>query len=538
MSSVSNSDRPYKSRILNFVNRQWLRVGDRAKRGLRQLQTASVWGIQILAYPLYLLVQTSTVVSKQLQHKAVKLLSPQDETRTASVGSQPTAVVLNSLHPWLAGTPYQLLPLPQTRPSLGEKLQFWRQQSPPSPQPNSSFPTTPQPQQRLLNKLSFLSKNQSKSTQHYLIQGIATYLETGKLVLVTTENQAVDLLSDSQHEQLKQRMKVLLECYEQMQQPWWWRVASQPQRGGLHPLRWLSQLMIWIQTSPFAKRLNWFQESQLRLTSDHEAISQKPPFPAQTGWLDRLDRALSRWENTQLSPVIDSIRQWKTHLDATGDQEGILALIRSAVDYFYGVNPQNSLTGDRRGEKLVNQPPKLLKSVAHFIQQGKARIHHSPIGNYFNRLREEEQDPFTLEQLIQSAIHYFYGAPESSPLASASETEVADDPWLTRADLFGELDSPQALPAADPPSEAGEAFAVAVTRYLSDEGATAETEPQSDEQQEALDHASDWLHTEAVSMGYEKHILARILEWLDRALVWLEEKLLKVWKQFLSRDRQ
>lgn len=530
MSSVSNSDRAYKSRILNFFNRQWLRFGDRAKTSLRQLQTVTVWGIQLLAYPLYLIVQTSTVIGKQLQNKTAKLLSPAEEQQTNSVGSQPTAVILNSLHPWLEGTPYQLFPLPQTRASLGGKMQFWRKQQPSSAPPKITFPTTPQPQGRF-NNLSFLTKNQSSLTEHYLIQGVATYLETGKLVLVTTENYAVDLLSQTQHEQLKQRIKILLECYEQMQQPWWWRIASQPQRGRFHPLQWLSKLMIWVQSSPLAKRLNWFQESQLYFTSGYEAISQTPPFPPKSGFLDRLDRALSRWENSQLSPVVDQIRQWKTQLDQGDENNALLSLIRSAIDYFYGVKPENTLTGDANGQQSSQQGSKLLHPLNGLIEKGKALFHASDV----------EPDSLSIQQLIQAAMDHFFGQSYSRLTDTvAEETELSNEPWLTRADLFCENPPPPAL--ASTSDEEKENFSLAVSRYLTDDFSQsavlphemAEVESPTQEQPTVSEDSSQWWQAEAVSMGYEKHILARILEWVDRALLWLEETTLKIWKWLSS----
>jgi len=537
MSSVSNSDdRAYKSRILNFLNRQWLQLGDRAKTSLRQLQTATLWGIQLLAYPVYLLVQTSTVVGKQLQNQAVKLLSPTEEQQTNSVGSQPTAVALNSLHPWLKGTPYQLFPLPRTRPSLGEKLQLWRKQQP-SPAPSVTFPTASQQVQGGFKPLSFLTKRQSSPTQHYLIQGIATDLDTGKLVLVTTENDAVDFLSETQHEQLKQRIKILLECYEQIQQPWWWRIASQPKRKGFHPLQWLSKLMIWIQTSPIAKRLNWFQESQLRFTSGYKEISQTPPFPPKTGLLDRLDRALSRWENSQLSPVVDKVRQWKTQLDQRDENNAILALIRSAVDYFYGVKPENTLTGEGSGEPTHQQNSKFLQPVQGLIQKGKALV--DPSGN--------DQDSLSIQQLIQAAMDYFFGQSKSHlTSASSEEIEESNELWLTRADLFAENTPPRSLtPHSD---EEKEEFSLAVSRNLTDDFSQSQITPESNSgacydrwsktlsevENTTQEESSQWLQAEAVSMGYEKHILARILEWLDRALLWLEETSLKIWKWLSS----
>jgi hypothetical protein len=40
--------------------------------------------------------------------------------------------------------------------------------------------------------------------------------------------------------------------------------------------------------------------------------------------------------------------------------------------------------------------------------------------------------------------------------------------------------------------------------------------------------APDWIETNATMMGYVKHPLEQLLEWLDRAMLWLEEVLLRV----------
>jgi len=431
MSPLSNPERPYKSQIFNLINRQFFRLRDRAQIGLRQLKTATVWGMQLLAYPLYLLVQTSTQLGKQLQFQAAQLLSSSQQENRSSVGSQPTIVALNSLHPWLEQTPYQLLSLAET--------------------------------EVLSQKQALVQENTGKIT--YFIQGIATYLENGKLVLVTTDNQTIDLLSDSQHEQLKQRIKILLECYEQIQQPWWWRIASQGNKGQFHPLRWLSNLIIWIQTSSLAKRLNLFQESQLTVSSGYSEISQTPPQSSSqasnSGFLARLDRALAGWETTQITPIIETIKHWRQKLDQQDSRNSIVSLIQAAVDYFYGVTSQTRLTGDTN------------------CNAGSGLSHET---------------------------------------------------WLTKADLFGDNDSPQPLAA----TENNDDFSVAVANQLSGDIASATTTPQTSTGNETEATKSETtgnaLPTEAIPMGYEKHILARILEWIDRALAWLEQRLMTIWK--------
>lgn len=530
MSPLSNPDRPYKSQVFNLINRQYFRLRDRAQISFRKLKTATVWSLQVIAYPLYLLVQTSTQLGKQLQSKAFKLLSPSNEENSESVGSQPTVVALNSLHPWLENTPYQLLSLGETESNFRTNNQAAANLHSDStlPQPERLFPLPFLPQKNL-------TCDDTTGQSSYWIQGIATYLENGKLVLVTRENQAIDLLSDSQHEQLKQRIKILLECYEQIQQPWWWRIASQGNKGRFHPLRWLSYLMIWIQTSSLAKRLNWFQESQLKFSSGYSEISQIPPQSssqtAKSGVMAKLDRALAHWETTQLSPVIEKIKQWRQQLDQ--QENPVSSLIQAAVDYFYGVNSQARLTGEVNANpdgSDTRKIPKLLKPMDSLIQKTQGMV---------NRGRKQDpnsvtENAYSIKQLIEATIAYFFGKQDHRFSYSATEipsSVSSDEPWLTKADLFGESESPSFSATA---TENNDDFSIAVANQFSNEmsspATTAERSSTTETEKMESDTAEEELQTEATPIGYEKHILARILEAIDRALAWLEDRLLKLWQ--------
>jgi len=487
MSPLSNPDRPYKSRALNFINRQLLRLGDRASTGLRQLKTATVWGVQLIAYPLYLVLQTSTRLGQTIKAKATTLLSsPEEKQAMSSVGSQPTAVMLDSIHPWLKNTSYRMLPLTQTRESIRQRLQ----------KQAKSLASLGVAHSAIEPSSSDAPATLDTEIESYFIQGIATYLETGKLLLVTTENQAVDLLSDSQHQQLTQRIKILLECYEEIQQPWWWRVSQQRKRGRFRLIRWLAQFMIWVQTRPLAKHLNLFQESQFSFASGYQEISQIPPLPPKSEGMVKLDETLARWEKTKLAPAVKRLRKWIEDLDCTEGNNRVFALIRSAVDYFYGTTPDKRLTGEK-----VSQTQ--LQPVAKLVQRAKGMINGSA--------SDRETDPYSLVRLVEAAYQHFFGKSERSP-AFPPEIETNDEPWLSKTDLFEENRKPLA-PATE--------VALQLTPPVKTAKETQEAESET---------AAEPLSTEAVSMGYEKHILTQILEWLDRALVWLEERLLQLWR--------
>ncbi|MGH2413816.1 MAG: hypothetical protein ACRDEA_09045, partial [Microcystaceae cyanobacterium] len=51
----------------------------------------------------------------------------------------------------------------------------------------------------------------------------------------------------------------------------------------------------------------------------------------------------------------------------------------------------------------------------------------------------------------------------------------------------------------------------------------------SQPQESTLDAAPDWLETEATPVGYVKHPLERLLEWLDQIMLWVEERIVNLW---------
>jgi hypothetical protein len=58
---------------------------------------------------------------------------------------------------------------------------------------------------------------------------------------------------------------------------------------------------------------------------------------------------------------------------------------------------------------------------------------------------------------------------------------------------------------------------------------------QSNPSERSLDVDPDWIETKATPIGYVKHPLVRVLEWLDRAMLWLEDILVKFWRWLRQR---
>ncbi|MEO8891090.1 MAG: hypothetical protein ABI417_06075, partial [Coleofasciculaceae cyanobacterium] len=64
---------------------------------------------------------------------------------------------------------------------------------------------------------------------------------------------------------------------------------------------------------------------------------------------------------------------------------------------------------------------------------------------------------------------------------------------------------------------------------------SALTNPTSSTASGGLDAAPDWIETPATPSGYVKHPLEQLLEWLDSAMLWLEELVTKIWRSFRGR---
>lgn len=107
------------------------------------------------------------------------------------------------------------------------------------------------------------------------VQGVASLLATHALVLVTTHNQVLDILSADQQDQLRQKISWEVAHYHRYLQI---RHASQrafarlpaPARDRplLPPVRWFQTMMAWMQTGPIAIAANLFQEAALVAQSD------------------------------------------------------------------------------------------------------------------------------------------------------------------------------------------------------------------------------------------------------------------------------
>lgn len=141
-----------------------------------------------------------------------------------------------------------------------------------------------------------------------------------------------------------------------------------------------------------------------------------------------------------------------------------------------------------------------------------------------------------VQAVIWAAIDYFFFKDHNQQLnlPSAPENLIAGKPqpqkFIPATGKIQPLTSPQKVvqistPKFEKNSEKGLTTSPAYGLIMSDACKYLDTSSKSDRQEE-----SNWVQTEATAVGYVKHPLERVLEWLDRVIFWVEEAVIKAWE--------
>jgi hypothetical protein len=209
----SASSNRYQSRLFNFVHGQSRHLGDRLNTTFRHLQIATKWSLQALFYPVILLMQRALEsADKQLHAQA-----PQNrlQLQTNNIHSQPDV-----------DTPIQrvLQALEDTETRIhGDKgnvnrnfFGFWWFKFFPNKlgrvffktwlgsQSPSKYPVSPVPNPQ--SPVPFSTVTNIPKPHFSTVRGIASELENRNLVLVTAENEILDILTRQQQEKLQDRI--------------------------------------------------------------------------------------------------------------------------------------------------------------------------------------------------------------------------------------------------------------------------------------------------------------------------------------------
>lgn len=500
---MSSSGR-FQSHLFNFVSRQIHNIADQTKKAVRHLKVATIWGTQILLYPIYVVVQSTRLIGQQINQavrrsrlqlsKVIPQLSPAPASESLTVDTPIQQVLTAIQDSWL---------LTSADSKDLESVQSLTQMS-------ASYPTT--------------------------IQGIASLIPTRTLVLVTIDNQVIDILTSEQQDDLKQRI-----IWEMANYWRYWRrhyiaqthptllLPLEDRDTLLPPVRVFRQIIAWVQSGPIAIAANLFQESAL--------VAQ----PTELDWFTT-DLTLSAFNPMGLIP-----RQLPTAADLSGLIQQLPSLgemeslIRAAMRYFFGNRSRKQLMMGvgcdpavaeswLTSEELFGNPATLQASTAQSHLRGKSatvRIektfkplahlsaHPDPLpGN--RKLRALPSHPTVT--IVHSLRNWLKRSlPQQKSHARSQSPIVHQTPNHSR---LTQSTQPKLTTQSEPSQNLVE---VTLDHALAESS-------QNSVQSTPL----DYIETKASAIGYVKSPLTRFLEWLDTGIVWLERKLAAFWN-FLTR---
>ncbi len=602
MSSASSGR--YQSRLFNFVHKQSRRWGEGLGRTLRHLQVAATWSLEALMYPVFMLIQKAVEsVGKQLHAgqqqrqprlqandtdfqpetplvvdtpilrvlEAVKYLHEEGNKEGDKIGALGIGQGASGIGQGASGIGHRASGIGQGASGIGQGASgigqgasgighrasgighrasdMGEKTNAQSPIPNSQF-SMPNAQCPIPNFHSPFLR----------IQGIASQLTNRNLVLITTENEILDILTPQQQQKLEERIIAEIANYWRH-----WRLNAVTNKTNI--LSEIDRLLAKLTSGNNDNKLM----PALALNTDATEVNEYSYRSLNTEKaLILLDAFVANLESNALVPV--SRASWE-----------LIQVARNQLNLFvYG--KEQTITASQAtvaANGVETQTPKikaLIWAALNFFfgeRKGKKLEQTTPVNTVSQDLR------------ISAIIEDYQTLPTSSQLRT---NKLVDDPWLNESDLFGEFEevnecvnnqklisqSPttnnSVLPAGEnaefslqnliyqfqvvPPPLKSKPNAglvqrkksvVEVTRTQKTSrklaiaqqtgSAISHLEKKSDrtkisqqQQTSEIEIKSDCIETKAKLVRYEKHPLEQILEWLDSLILGLEELFVKVFR--------
>ncbi|MBW4684957.1 MAG: hypothetical protein KME40_07610 [Komarekiella atlantica HA4396-MV6] len=517
----SGSSGHYQSRLFNFVNQQSRRVTQQWENTLRHLQVATKWGVETLIYSVYLLFQSSESAGKTLHTK-----EPQSRLKLQSNDTD-----------FLAETPLTVDTPIQHVLGAAQNLSFDEVTA------TSSTAT--------LNPLAFLGALWSKAIHHKpttisenpagslnlsqpkdalkydfpIVQGIATNLLNRNLVLVTADNEILDILTSQQQAQLEDKIISEVANY------WYsWRLAQVKKEKVLLPE--IDRLLVKL-TGKSTSEIAYLPEG----TSEDLNLINKSKL------LAFIDASVAKLETNAVVPVQQRSREiiqvvktqlniflyGKEHLAARTDSLethtlNFQALIEAALNYFFGVGAGKQLESSVNQRQLQGKPlPYRSFNIPKSPQLHNQDVQTDPwlnLSDLFGESKTVANKPVIVPQRLNPVLASSVSSEMSVPkkvARSKAKSELVQKKKTTR-----NLTSTQ--------KKSGKIISAKQTQ---DGISQSKSDPKGDvfqrlRQSTQIEAKPDWIETTATLMGYEKHPLEQLLEWLDSFMLWLEEIFVKI----------
>ncbi|OKH13010.1 hypothetical protein NIES592_15360 [Fischerella major NIES-592] len=544
----SASSERYQSRLFNFVHKQSRRWSEGVGRTFRHLQVAASWSLEALMYPVFMLLQkVRESAGKQLHATGQPTQTPQLQANytdfqpeaplAPDIPIQRVLKVVERLSINPSHSPH--LPYPTGSPSGSSLRDATRTQSlmgetPISPLSHRLRVYTPPPH---------LSPN---------IQGIASQLCDRQLVLVTCKNEILDILTPQQKHELEERMITEIANYWRQ-----WRLSQVKEETKL--VGEINRLMTKLTGSngenktpalPFVNAKQNTEELSLLNAKRSLAFLDATIAKLESNALEPIShtsRELIQFLQTQLQIFIygkEQIafsKQTTTALENTQNPtSNIQNLIWAALNFFFGERQSKKLDNCKSNNQtppflLVNHKKRQRYTPKKLLKTSKLQ------SDELVELWLSESDVFGDVQVISKSIHHPNNTNNiissttisTQALPSSQTTNNPLHSLIYR--LISLTSQPQGRLVIKQKPVTNITSNHTTSNKISVVTKTAFAIFQQQRQQTTgVEAKPDWIETKAKIIGYEKHPLEQILAWLDAAMLWLEEMIVRVFK-FLQR---
>lgn len=502
----------YQSRLFNFVHQQSRRLGDRVEQTFRHLQVATTWSLEALLYPVFLLMQKAV-------ESAGKQLNPQQAQKKLHLSAY------NPDSPPATDTPIQRIlqaveNLPQTtedKENINKTPLAFLSGS--LAKAFSRFKFV-QNSSSTLTYSSPIRENPSSGNIKQLrlpIRGIATQLINRNLVLVTAENQILDILTPQQQEKLQDRIIGEVADY------WHYlRLAAVKKETQILPEidRLLTKLTSQNDGSmpilpASGRELVYPDEILTFIDTSIAKLESKALTPLSRANLtvQQRSREIIEVVQTQLNIFVYGKELTTTNKEIKSDRFQIQAIIEAALNYFFG---------QPKGKKLDSSPSysnSISPALPNNSQLPNPDLTADPWlswGDLFGEFKEVA-DQEVADQIKNPALKASQ-SPRYSPKSIYNYQNVVTKPGSVVK---------QQKPITDLKRTQKTSKKAQISQLGNNKGEIAQKQHFQTTEIEAK---PDWIETKATSIGYEKHPLEQILAWLDATLLWLEEMFVRLFK--------
>ncbi|MBG1264136.1 hypothetical protein [Nostoc commune] len=525
----SGSSGRYQSRLFNFVHQQSRRVTQQWEHTFRHLQVATKWGVEVLLYPVYLLFHSSESSGKTLQTKEPQTrlkLQPNDtdfQPETLPNVDSPIQHVLEAIHSLSSDEPASTPAKTSKTFSLLVLL--------------GVFGLKFVDNNANITQLSNITENQSGSlnplqlenalNQHLpVVRGIATNLINRSLVLVTADNEILDILTSQQQAKLEDRIINEVANYWKS-----WQLIIAKKETELLPQ--IDRLLAKLTDGNTAKNSVLAEGIPKDLLNTDKLLVF-------------LDIAFAKLESNALVPVqersqeIVQVAQTKLNIflygkeqlaargEITANTDGLethtlnlQALIEGALNYFFGVGNRTTLESTTSNELL---PGKLLSSRLKKPLSKSSQLKNQDLTNdpwltwndLFCDTETITEKPVTLSQRKNSAL-----------TPSLSVEHFQQNNLTVKQPKIGSGLVRRSQKTSGIASAKQTRTSISQSKSESRKGEILHQQFHKTSQVEAQ---PDWIETKATSIGYEKHPLEQLLEWVDYVMLWLEERLVRIFQ--------